>query len=316
MKRVYCMTFTFRAYTIFRAVLFAGLLLSSACVQAETRIGVLFPEASPALQKLYQTIISGMALAPDVRLASRAVGERETPAEIKSWLGSNQSQVVVVMGNLPGGLEAALSPDFPLVHGAGALNDNQLSGVSLSASPARLFSRLKQLKPDIERVYVIYKPQSTGWLVERGKSAARDAGVELVALPSEDIQQSAALVQRIAQQARLGKDGVWLTLDPVVPVNQLLPVLLREAWDKNLALFSNNPLDVGKGALFALYPDYQEMGRQLADRARRQLAKPGLTGPEPSEHLLGALNTRTASHLGIQPGVAVLQTFNQHYPER
>lgn len=299
-----------------QALLAVFLLLLSVCAQAETRIGVLFPEASPALQKLYQTIISGMALAPDVRLASRAVGERDASADIKSWLVSNQIQVTVVLGSLPGGLAAALSPDFPLVHGASALNDNHLPGVSLSASPSRLFARLKLLKPDIERVYVIYKPQSTGWLVGLGKSAARDAGIELIALPSEDIQQSAALVQRIAQQARLGKDGVWLTLDPVVPANQLLPVLLREAWDKNLALFSNNPLDVGKGALFALYPDYREMGRQLADRARRQLAKPGLSGPEPSEHLLGALNTRTASHLGIQPGEAALQTFNQHYPER
>jgi len=38
----------------------------------------------------------------------------------------------------------------------------------------------------------------------------------------------------------------------VVPINLLLPVLLREAWDKQLILFSNNPLDVSKGALFAL----------------------------------------------------------------
>lgn len=293
-----------------------SLLLQSAYVHAETRIGVLYPDTAPAFLKLYQTIIDGMGQASDVRIQSRTVSEKDSVEQIKSWLASGQNQVVIGLGNLPATLDKPLSADMPYIHGAGTLNDNNIPGVSLASSPGKLFDRLKQLKPDIERVYVVYKPQSTGWLMSVGKAAARERDLELVATPSDDIQQAAAAFTHILQQTRPGKDAIWLTLDPVVPVNLLLPVLLREAWDKQLVLFSNNPLDVGKGVLFALYPDYSAMGRQLAERAKKQLSKNPSSSPEASEHLNGALNIRTASHLGLVLSGQQQQAFHQIYPER
>jgi putative ABC transport system substrate-binding protein len=292
------------------------LLLMASTAHAETRIGVLYPESAPAFLKLYQTIISGIGQAADVRVQSRAVSKKDSVDQIKSWLASGQSQVVIGLGYLPTALTGPLAADMPLIHGAGALNDNHTPGVSLASSPGKQFDRLKQLKPDIERVFMVYKPQATGWLLSSGKAAARDHGLELIAMPSEDIQQAATAFTGILQQARPGKDAIWLTLDPVVPVNQLLPVLLREAWDKQLVLFSNNPLDVSKGALFALYPDYPAMGRQLAERAKKQLGKNPPSSPEASEHLNSALNTRTASHLGIVLSSQQRQSFQQFYPER
>lgn len=293
-----------------------SLLLVASCVHAETRIGVLYPESAPAFQKLYQSIVSGMGQASDVRVQSRAVSEKDSVEQIKSWLASGQSQVIIGLGNLPAALTGPLAADMPLIFGAGALNDNNIPGVSLSSSPGKLFGQLKQLKPDIERIYVVYRPQATGWLLSAGKTAAHDRGLELIATPSEDIQQAGAAFARILQQARPGKDAIWLTLDPVVPAKQLLPVLLREAWDKQLVIFSNNPLDVSKGALFALYPDFPAMGQQLAERARKQLGKNPPSTPEASEHLNSALNTRTASHLGIVLSGQQQQSFQQFYPER
>lgn len=293
-----------------------SLLLPCANAHADTRIGVLYPDSAPAYQRLYQTIIAGMGQVADVRVQGRAVSENDSAEQVKSWLASGQNQVVIGLGNLPAAVTEPLAADIPLIRGAGALNDNSTHGVSLASSPGKLFDRLKQLKPDVERVFVVYKPQATGWLVAAGKAAARERGLELIATPSEDIQQAAAAFSRILQQAHPGRDAIWLTLDPVVPINQLLPVLLREAWDKQLVLFSNNPLDVGKGVLFALYPDYPSMGRQLAERAKKQLTRNPPSSPEASEHLNGALNTRTASHLGIVVSSQQQQAFQQFYPER
>lgn len=299
----------------FVALATLGLFLCSAA-RAETRIGVLYPESTPAFAKLYQIIISGMEQVSDARVQSRAVSEKDSLGSLKAWLATNQSQVVICLGDVPASLSAPLAGDIPLIRGGAALNDNNTPGVSLASSPNQLFSRLKLLKPDVERVFVVYKPQATGWLLAAGKAAARDHGLELIASPSEDIQQAAAAFARILQQARPGKDAIWLTLDPVVPVNVLLPVLLREAWDKQLVLFSNNPLDVSKGALFALYPDYPAMGKQLAERAKRQLGKNPPASPEASEYLNGALNSRTASHLDIGLTGRQQQAFQRVYPEK
>lgn len=295
----------------------ACLLLLGGRASAETRIGVLYPESAPALGKLYQTIVGGMALAGDVRLQSREVSGSDTPEAINAWLSGSQSQVAVVLGDLPPAITSALtSARTPLVFGASVLNDNAIAGVSLASSPARMFNRLRQIKPDVERVFVIYKPQATGWLITAARTAAREHGIELVATASDDVQQSGAAMARILQQARSDKDAIWLTLDPVVPLNQLLPVLLRESWDKHLVLFSNNPIDVAKGALFALYPDYPAMGRQLAERAKRQVARPSLAGPEASDHLNGAINTRTAAHLGIVLSDPQRRAFDRIFPEQ
>lgn len=291
------------------------LLAAGSPALAETRIGVLYPESAPALDRLYQSIIGGMSSANDVRVQSRAVSERTPPNEVRAWLQEHRSHVTVALGDLPPALTEPLSAHPPLIFGASALNDNTQPGVSLAASPARMFDRLHQITPDVERVFVLYRPQSSGWLIAAGRAAARDRGLELAAIACEDAQQASAALTRILQQARSGRDAIWLTLDPVVPLNQLLPVLLRESWDKHLVLFSNNPVDVAKGALFALYPDYPAMGRQLGERAKRQAARPSLAGPEASEQLRGAFNTRTASHLGIVPSDKMLKSFDRTFPE-
>jgi putative tryptophan/tyrosine transport system substrate-binding protein len=291
-----------------------GLLTCAYGAFAETRISVVYPDSAAALRKLYQTIADGIARSSDVRLQSRAVSDRDSADDVKAWVQANQSQIAIVLGDVPPTLTRPLAATMPLIRGADAL-DNGQPGVSLASSPAQLFGRLRQIKPDIERVFVVYKPVATGWLIAAARTAAREQGLELVASPSEDIQQSGATFSRILQQVRPDKDAIWLTLDPVVPVNQLLPVLLRESWEKHLVLFSNNPVDVAKGALFALYPDYPTMGRQLAERAKRQLARPSLSGPEASEHLNGAINVRTASHLGITLSDQQRQAFDRIFPE-
>jgi putative ABC transport system substrate-binding protein len=211
-------------------------------------------------------------------------------------------------------LTESLAAGTPLIYGAGVLDDNTQPGVSLAASPAQMFARLRQLKPDVEQVFVVYKPQASDWLIAAGRAAARKQGLELTAVACDDVQQAGAAFAGILEQARPAKDAIWLTLDPVVPLNQVLPVLLRESWDKKLVLFSNNPVDVAKGVLFALYPDYPAMGRQLAERAKRQLTQPSPSGPEASEHLNSAVNTRTAFHLGIVLSDRQRQDFNRIFP--
>lgn len=296
-------------------VLAVWLLALSHSVYAQTRISVIYPDATTMIRKLYQTIIDGMSDSNDVRLQSRPISDKDSAAEIKAWMRANHTQVTVVLGDVPSTLTRPLAADMPVLHGAGPLNDNSQSGVSLASSPAQMFSRLRLLKPNVERIFVVYNPRATGWLIAAARQAARERGLELITSASDDILQSGAMFTHILQQARPGKDAIWLTLDPVVPTNQLLPVLLREAWNKHLVLFSNNPVDVAKGVLFALYPDYSAMGRQLAERAKRQLARPSLSGPEASEHLIGAVNVRTAAHLGITLSDRQRQAFARVFPE-
>lgn len=289
-------------------------LLAVQTVAAQTRVSVIYPHTSPAVAGLFQTIIDGMAAAGDVRIQRLSVDTDSRPDEVKNWLAEQRTQVTVALGELPAAIAEHLAGTGPLVRGAVPLNDNSTPGVSLSSSPAQMFARLRQIKPDVERVFVAYRPQNTGWLITAAKAAAREHGLELSASACEDVQQAVAALGRFVQQARPGRDAIWLTLDPVVPMNQMLPVLLRESWGRHIVLFSNNPMDVAKGALFALYPNYATMGRQLAEYARRYATRPGAGGPEANESLLIAVNVRTASHFGLTLGSRQLQGFDRVFP--
>lgn len=289
-------------------------LLTAETVLAQTRVSVIYPQTSPSVVRLFQTIIDGMATATDVRIQSRAVDTDSRPEDVKAWLAEQRTQVTVSLGELPAAIAEQLTGPGLLVQGAVPLNDNSKPGVSLSSSPAQMFARLRQIKPDVERVFVVYRPQNTGWLIAAARVAAREQGMDLTVSACEDVQQAVAALGRFVQQARPGRDAIWLTLDPVVPINQMLPVLLRESWDRQIVLFSNNPMDVAKGALFALYPNYAAMGRQLADYAKRQATRPVSGSPEANEHLLAAVNIRTASHLGVTLGSRQLQAFDRVFP--
>ena len=96
----------------------------------------------------------------------------------------------------------------------------------------------------------------------------------------------------------------------------ILPMILEQAWEKQVVVFSSNPSHVNKGALFALYPDNEGMGRTLGALADNILAKkrPASPGLLPLRDLLTATNLRTAEHLGIQYTQAQREEFSLVFP--
>ena len=96
----------------------------------------------------------------------------------------------------------------------------------------------------------------------------------------------------------------------------MLPLVLREAWNQSLPLFSSSVAHVKRGALFSLYPDNMELGRALASTALTPsgTANTPTRGLHPLKDVLMAVNTRTASHLGINL-TASPQRFHLVFPE-
>jgi putative ABC transport system substrate-binding protein len=112
-------------------------------------------------------------------------------------------------------------------------------------------------------------------------------------------------------------EALWVPQDEsVLDENSLLPVLLKEAWDRNLVLFSSTPEYVKKGALFSLYPDNTGMGRSLAALALQQAQEPRPKGSAllPLRDLLIAVNLRTAEHLGLRFPGQEMRKFDLVFP--
>jgi putative ABC transport system substrate-binding protein len=264
-----------------------------------------------------------LALVPDVREPYRSVlyqiveGIRETadtrvaqvPAAPDGSAGAasiGDERVLIALGNGAVQSAVAASPRQPIVAGAvvSPTGDPPLPGISLESDPNALFRQLIKLRPGIRRVHWLYRPQRSGWLLDRASADARGLKLELVAHAVENARDATLGYQEILRAADSATEALWLSQDPaLVSDDATLPVILDLAWTNNVMVFSGSLQHVAKGVLFALYPDNSAMG---ADLARMAIAHAnGKTARfEPNRGLRRALNWRTARHLGLPVSAA------------
>jgi putative ABC transport system substrate-binding protein len=170
--------------------------------------------------------------------------------------------------------------------------------------------------PTAQRVHVVFDPRQNAWLISLAREAAQQQRLELNALEAQDLTTSLRHYEQIKGAMDPKRDALWLPQDmTTVEESAVLPLLLREAWARNLVLLSSSLAHVKRGALLAPFPDNRRMGRALADSALRQMAGGKATdGVLPLRELRTAVNSRTAAHLGL--GIVALPSrFDLVFPE-
>jgi len=172
------------------------------------------------------------------------------------------------------------------------------------------------LLPASRRVIVVFNPQNSEWLVKLARDAARSHGLELIAHEARDLAAAARLYQAAFASADGKRDALWLPNDPTtVDEATILPIVLRDSWDRAVPVFSSSFLHVNKGVLFSLYPNNIDLGRTLAKLAAELLSGTmPARGVTPLRDVHAALNTRTASHFGISIDARMQRAFHYIYP--
>jgi putative tryptophan/tyrosine transport system substrate-binding protein len=268
-------------------------------------IAVLYPDVGDPYRSVFNTIIEGIEDKALSRVSSFAVGASINTADLQSELKHRDIRAIVALGRQ--GLKAVMSIS-PAVStaAAGVLSVSESDAqnmlvYSLTPDPGLLFAKLKAFMPGARRVIIIYDPKHNAWLVKTAKEAARSLGLELYAKEATDLKTALRLYQEALSAADPRQDVLWLPQDATtVDDNAVLPMVLQEAWDQSLLVFSSNANHVRRGALFSLYPDNRELGRALGAWALS--ASGGALSPKGVQALrqvLLAVNTRTASHLSI-----------------
>lgn len=283
-------------------------------------IAVLYPESAEPYRSVFSQIVGGIENKTQSRIISIAVNDSASAQDISNELQKQDVRVVIALGR--GGLKTAvgLSRDIKII--AGGLvsppeNENRpLTLLSLAPDPALLFDRMKTLMPGVRRIHVVFDPRHSAWLIRIAREAARNAGLELSAVEASDLKSALHQYQGILANADVRRDALWLPQDPTtVEDSTVLPIVLQECWTRNLALFSSSLSHVKRGALFTLYPNTGNLGRNLAVTAIDQLTgNSTTTATQPLRDVLAAINVRTANHLGLnfdsrqQPGFDLVFT--------
>ena len=285
-------------------------------------IAVLYPDIGEPYRSVFSKIIEGIEESTQAKVSSYAVGSSFNAQTISGELKRQDIRVVIALGR--NGLKAAsaLDKEFGVIaSGVVSVPDNEVRTsaiLSLAPDPALLFSRLKALSPKTQRVFVVFEPRQNAWLIKLAKDAARSQGIELVTQEASDLKSALTIYQNIFAHADAKRDALWLPQDSAtVDESLVLPLVLQESWNKGIPVFSSNVSHVKRGALFALYPNNVELGRNLASSALGMASgSPVARGVLPLRDVLTAFNTRTASHLGLTPSKAQQQGFDLLFPEQ
>jgi len=283
-------------------------------------IAVIYPDIGEPYRSVFATIINGLDDRTRSRRPSYPVGANVNTQELSTDLRRRDVRAVIALGR--NGLKVASTLDRTLGIVAGGVlsvpesEAQGMSVLSLAPDPALLFARLKMLMPGARRVVVVYDPRQNAWLIKLARDAAKVHGLELVAYEAEDLKSAIRVYQDTLNNADPKRDVLWLPQDSTtVDEATVLPLVLQEAWNHNLAVFSSSVTHVKRGALFSLYPNNAELGRALAGWAMGYLSSgTAFRGVRPLKEVLVAVNTRTANHLGINLN-ALQQRFDMVFPE-
>jgi putative ABC transport system substrate-binding protein len=288
--------------------------------QSGESISIIYPDIGEPFRAIFATIIEGIEEKTKTKVQSYPLGPNLDPAELNIQLKKNGAKVVIALGRQ--GLKTAAGLDNTIAVVIGGVlsvpepDSRNLTGISLTPDPGLLFMRLKNLLPGIKRVMVIYNPQTNEWLIKLAREAAKAQGLELVTFQARDLASAARLYESTFASADGRQDAVWLPQDSTtVDETTVLPLVLKESWNRGVPIFSSSLVHVKKGALFALYPNNLELGRGLAAVALNLLTgdtpKRGI-GPLREVHT--AVNLRTASHLGLSISEQQQRGFDFVYP--
>ncbi|ELX08892.1 hypothetical protein Jab_2c09500 [Janthinobacterium sp. HH01] len=295
-------------------VLLLSLLGGQACAQTLT---VLYPDIGDPYRTVFAEILHGIEEQSKARPRAIALTAATDLGELRSLL--KNGKVVIALGRQ--GLKAAGTLDpaqAVVVGGVGPSPDaDRLNGISLTPDPALLFSMLKSLLPGIRRVIVVYNPAVNETQIRLAREAARSLGLELAALEASDLAGAARAYETQLAAADGHRDALWLPQDSTtVEETTILPLVLKESWSRNVPVFSSSVLHVKKGVLFGMYPNNVQLGRDLAALAlSMQNGEQPKRGVTPLRAVRSALNSRTASHIGLNLVSSQQRSFDAVFPE-
>ncbi|MGH2628542.1 MAG: ABC transporter substrate-binding protein, partial [Anaerolineales bacterium] len=184
------------------------------------------------------------------------------------------------------------------------------TGVSMDVSFAEQFDALKRVLPRAKRVGVVHQSSNSG-LVQRARDAARARGLELIGVSVDSSDQIPNALEGLTGKV----DALWSFADSLVYSPNLAQFIILHTLRHRLPFMGVSLGYVKAGALFCVYADYQDVGRQSAEMTAEILkGKPPLSIPMQSPRLSKmALNLSAAEAIGQDIPLQVRKTAAEKF---
>lgn len=274
----------------------AALLLLGAPALAQPAL-VLYPVVREPYDRIFRDTLDGIAqtYAP----APRVVPVESGQALSRDVLGGGEVRVAVALGNQVAMKLHELDSTIPVITTAtGDLPFQHSHQLAYFPAPEVLVEQVRRFDARIRRVKLVSTTQAAEYQTRVQRALAQE-GIELDTCSADSLKQAADCYRQLLAEVKAG-DALWLLHGGKLLEPSLLSFILDVAWRNHLTVFSSNPTHVRRGALFAIYPDNQAVGRQLGRLLQACLERCDRV-PRMSylREMKVVLNQRTSSHLGL-----------------
>ena len=182
---------------------------------------------------------------------------------------------------------------------------NNLTGASMDIPASLQFSYMRELKPGIKRIGVIYSEKETGTVVREAKRSAGRMGLELVSEAVDGPQGVPRAINRLKNRV----DFMWSVADGNVFTRETVRELLLVSLRKKIPLMGLSPAFVKAGALFSVSIHPDKVGGQAAG-----ITMGVLGGEKPSSIPVSIpvggdllINKNTLKMLDLEPSPSILK---------
>lgn len=308
-------------------VLLCLLFIISQPIQSQSEPSILlvvFSHDKPRSQKAYQQIVKGIEKHVDLRIVEQTLNSVTDTSEINSLVNKHNASAIVLLGRKAIEHFKDKSLPVPVITGGTlypTFKQQNFYGLSLTPAPGLLFKKLIEFSPDVKKIHVVYNPDKYQWLINSANQSAEELNLELVSYKASNLRSSAKLHRKIIENniSKSKNEAIWLLHDSqLVGNSDVLPYLLREAWAKEIIIFSSNPQHVQRGALLSLYSERELSGEELGNLAKKVLTRKEELGDDffAATQLKTTINIRSAGHLGIRFNSEQLKTFDLIFPRK
>lgn len=260
---------------------------------------VLYPEVREPYSKVYQDIIDGVKTTYNGSVMATPLKDRQSEDAYRAAVNSSKPDMIIALGQNALNLASRIAPGVPTVMGATSATNLKVAGVSMIPDPAVVITKLHQLDSELSTIHVVTNPADKQKLLQAALKHANSLNIKFIVHEVTSIKDAASVYRDLL--LRLGRhDSIWLMQDQALNDISLLSLILERAWERKIIVFSSNPADVKRGALFSVYPNNVALGARLAEiTTTYDFSKESNHDIEFLREILIAGNERTLRHLGL-----------------
>ena len=287
--------------------------------RALPRLAVMQWSSTDLLDHTVQGMVEGLRLqgfehgrSADIRFLN-ASGDNTTGNMMARDLADGQYQMILTASTLALQAVAKANAQRRVVHLFGAVTDPYGAGVGITGPGAgqhpahlvgigtfqpveRAIRLARQIHPDLKRLGTVWNPgeSNSEACLKKARATCKELGIDLIEANAGSTSEVPEAVRSVLAR---GVEAFWVGGDIVAIAS--MSAIVSAAHGAKVPMFTNDPSDAARGALFGVGASYTQVGAAVGEMAGKILkgAKPNSFGVENLVPEVLAVNERVAKDL-------------------